>query len=516
MTPAPRAHQYRKAAAAIALALSALAAGCTVLGPEYKEPTADVQSTWTELETSTLKTEPPLDPRWWKSAFSDPELDRLIESALAQNLSLRSAALRVLRSRQQLAIAIGEQYPQSQYLSGSAESKKLSRNASDNIPLLEDSFGLFSLGFNLSWEVDFWGRYKLAVRSAAASLDASVADYDGVMITLLADVAQSYLQIRTVQEQIRVAQFNLKLQEESARITSAKFDAGAVSSLDVEQAETLLYNTRAQLVAAERSLQQVKNSLAVLLGRTPQGLNDLLTDIRPIPSTPAEIAIGVPQELIRRRPDIRAAERQLAAQSAQIGIAISELYPQFTIGGSIVSSATTLGGKSVSELFKGDSVGFNLFGVFQWNIFNYGRLKSNVRLQDATFQQLLVDYRETVLQAQGEVENAIVAYVKGRQLLNNYQSAAAAAQRAVTVSTAQYEDGLVDFNTVLSTLGALRQQQDLVASTQGAVASSLVQVYKSLGGGWQIRDDQAPDALLPASTTEEMLDRTDYWRGILK
>ncbi len=516
MTSAPRARQFQKAAAAIGVALSAFAVGCTVVGPRYEEPTADVQSRWTELETQTLTTEPPLDPRWWKSAFSDPELDQLIESALAENLSLRSAALRVMEARQQLAIAVGYQFPQVQQLSGSAEAQRPSRNARDANPQLENSYDLFSLGFNLSWEVDFWGRNRLLVRSATAGFDASVAAYDGVMITLLADVAQSYLRIRTLQEQIKVAQFNLKLQEESARIANAKLEAGAVSALDVEQAQTLLHNTEAQLVAEESALQQVKNSLAVLLGRTPQELNGLLTDIRPIPATPEEIAIGVPQELIRRRPDIRIAERQLAAQGAQIGIAISDLYPQFTIGGSIVSSATTLGGGTASDLFKSDSVGSSLFGVFQWNIFNYGRLRSNVRLQDATFQQLLVDYRETVLQAQGEVENAIVAYVMDRRRLETYKLAAAAAQRAVDVSTAQYEDGAVDFNTVLSTLNALRQQQDLVASTQGAVASSLVQVYKSLGGGWQIRQDLAPDALLPASTREEMLDRTDYWNRVLQ
>lgn len=512
----PGTRRFRQAAAAIGLTHLVLVAGCTVVGPKYTEPTADVQSSWTELETKTLTTEPPLDPRWWKSAFGDPGLDQLIESALAQNLSLRSAALRVLEARQQLAIAIGYQFPQVQQLSGSAEVQKPSRSTRDINPQLANTYDLYSLGFNLSWEVDFWGRNRLAVRSAAAGFDATVADYDGVMITLLADVARSYLQVRTLQEQIKVAQFNLKLQQESARIANAKLEAGAVSALDAEQAQTLLHNTEAQLVEEESSLQQVKNSLAVLLGRTPQELNGLLTDIRPIPSTPEEIAVGVPQELIRRRPDIRSAERRLAAQGAQIGIAISDLYPQFTIGGSIVSNATTVGAGSASDLFKSNSVGSSLFGVFQWNIFNYGRLSSNVRLQDATFQQLLVDYRATVLQAQGEVENAIVAYVKDRQLLKAYQSAAAAAQRAVDVSTAQYEDGAVDFNTVLSTLGALRQQQDLVAATQGAVASSLVQVYKSLGGGWQIRQDLPPDALLPASTRQEMLDRTDYWNGILK
>ena len=475
---------------------------CTVVGPEYKEPEADVQSDWSGIETATLSSDPPLDPQWWKSAFNDPVLDALVETALEQNLSLRSAALRVIQAQQQLAIAMGNRYPQTQAMTGSAQTSTTN--------LGTDEF--YNLGFNLSWEVDFWGRYKLAVRSASAQFDASVADYDGVMISLVANVAQSYLTIRTLEQRLAVAQYNLNLQQQNYDITKAKSSAGAVSELDVDQAETLVYNTTASVAAFEQSLQQTKNSLAILLGRVPQDMNGLLTDVQPIPATAPRIALGMPQELIRRRPDIRTAERQLAAQGAQIGIAVSELYPHFQIGGSIGTAAED----SLSDLFSTGSNTLNLFGGFQWNIFNYGRLRSNIRYQDAVFQQLLVDYRSTVLQAEGEVENSIVAYLKSQEQLVSYRIASEAAERAADISATQYENGMVNFNTVITTLGALQSQQDLLASTQGAVANNLVQVYKSLGGGWQTREGKTAAELLPESVRQEMLQRTKYWKELLQ
>jgi outer membrane protein TolC len=262
--------------------------------------------------------------------------------------------------------------------------------------------------------------------------------------------------------------------------------------------------------ALEISLQQLKNSLAVLLGKPPQDFNYLLGEKGRIPSAPPDIALGMPQDLIRQRPDIRIAERQLAAQSARIGFAVTELYPHFSIGGSIGTSAIDTG-----DLFDNESKTWSLFGIFEWNVFNYGRLESNVRLQDALFQQLLVDYLNTVLQAQGDVENAIIAYLKSHEQLVSYRLAAEASQRAVNVATIQYKEGAVGFNTLVTTLSANVQQQDLLSSTQGSVAVNLVQVYRALGGGWQIRDNRDPVDLLPADMKEEMRQRTRAWEGVL-
>lgn len=483
------------------LLLLSLLGGCINLGPDYTRPEAAVEPNWLDIENSLVKSQPPVGPNWWKAAFHDPDLDQLVTTALQQNLTLRSAGLRVLQSQQQLAIAIGNQYPQQQQASGAASRQKDNANTFNN----------YSLGFNASWELDFWGRFRRQVESASAELDASVASYDSVLVSLVSQVAQNYIFIRTFQERLDVAAANVKAQQESLRVTRAKSDAGEVSDLDVQQAESLVNNTKATMSSLEISLQQLENSLSILLGKPPHDLIDLIEDSRKIPSAKTELALGMPQDLIRRRPDIRFAERQLAAQSAQIGFAVTELYPHFSIGGSIGTEAINSG-----DLFENDSETWNLFGMFKWNIFNYGRLKSNVRLQDARFQQLLVDYQNTVLQAQADVENAIVAYLKSHQQLQSYTLAAQAAQQAVRIAKAQYENGLVDFNTVINTLIAQAQQEDFLSTTRGDVAANLVQVYKALGGGWEIRNNTDPAELLPSGVKDEMLERTEEWNGVLQ
>jgi NodT family efflux transporter outer membrane factor (OMF) lipoprotein len=327
----------------------------------------------------------------------------------------------------------------------------------------------------------------------------------------VSQVAQTYILIQTFEVRIEAARYNIKLQEESFRVASSKFAAGEVSELDVSQAETLLNNTRATLPGLQISLQQLKNSLATLLGMPPQDMSELLGPIADIPSAPPQVALGMPQGLLRRRPDIRIAERQLAAQSAQIGVAITELVPNFSIGGSIGTTAL-----SSRDLFENASETWSLFGLFEWNILNYGRLQSNVRLQDAFFQQLLVDYRSAVLQAQGDIENSIVAYLKSHQQLAAYRNAADASKRAVNIAIIRYQEGEEDFNTLINTLAANVQQDDLLAATRGSVATNLVQVYRALGGGWEIRGQQDPVDLLPAATKDEMRERTWLWRDALE
>lgn len=479
-----------------------LFSGCTTLGPDYKEPKAAIEKKWIDYKDPSVKSSPALTKKWWHKAFNDRTLNTLVDTALKENLTLRSAGLRVLQARQTLAITVGNQYPQTQALQGEAQSgAPFSSSPSQN----------YDLGFNLSWEADVWGRFERQIQSASAELNASVADYDGVMISLISEVAQTYLLIRTTQTRINIAKDNLKLQKQSLRITEAKFNAGEVSALDKDQAQTLYFNTQAYIATLKPTLQQLKNSLAILLGQPPHDMSTMLGTNKGIPNVNGSIALGMPQNLLRRRPDIRSSERQLAAQSAQIGYAVAELYPYFTIGGSIGTSAGSAG----SDLFRKDMSNWSTFASFQWNIFNYGRLKSNVRLQDAIFQQELEDYRQTVLEAQGEVENAIVSFLASKQQLNSYLKALNASKRAVKLSTLRYEDGLVNFNTVISTLQTLASQQDTLAQTQGNTATDLINVYKALGGGWEIRGDRAPDELLPKSVFNEMRGRTDYWKNNL-
>lgn len=487
---------------ATAVATALLLSACTMLGPDYTEPpTSEVQTSWVESNPELLNSGAAINPRWWQSAFEDPILDQLTTTALEQNLTLRSAGLRVLQSQQQLAIAIGNQYPQQQQIDAMATREQ------ENGTRFND----YNIGFNLAWELDFWGRFSRQVESASAELDVSVANYDDAMVSLLAQVAQSYLVMRTFQDRLTIARKNIGLQEESLRIAQAKLDAGDTSELDVDQAQSLLQNTRAEVPGLEISVQQSKNSLALLIGESPQQFNALAKSSGGQPTVKADIALGMPQDLLRQRPDVRAAERQLAAQSAQIGFAVTELYPHFSIGGSIGTNAM-----ESDDLFTNDGEVWSIFGGFQWNVFNYGRLQSNVRLQDALFQQLLEDYRFTVLQAQVDVENAITAYLKSHEQVILYEAAAEAAQRAVDIASNQYQNGLVGYNTVITTLGALRTQEDLLATTEGTVTTNLVQVYKALGGGWQIRGNRNPVDLLPSSTKESMIERTGAWEGVLQ
>jgi len=492
---------YQQSSIAVAaLLLSLTLSGCLKVGPEYTKPTADTATGWNVEPNTLMNNTMPDSIAWWKEAFQDPELNRLVELALDDNLTLRSASLRVLQSQQQLAIAIGNQYPQQQQATGAATRSKANDNIANN----------YSLGMNLSWEADIWGRYSSQIESASAAMGASIANYDGAVVSLVSQVAQNYVLIRTFRNRVEVAQKNIELQQTNLDIAQAKFDAGEVSELDVDQAASLLNNTKATIFNYEVSLQQLKNSLAVLLGQPPQAFASYLSDKSQVPSAKAEVALGMPQDLIRQRPDIRAAERRLAAQSAAINYAVTELYPHLSIGGSVGTSALNEG-----DLFESDSELWDITGMFKWNIFNYGRLQSNIRLQDATFQQLLTDYRSTVLNAQADVENTIVAYLKSHEQLESYQLAADASKRAVNISQTQYTNGLIPFNTVITTLTSDAQQQDLLATAKGNVASNLIQVYRALGGGWEIRNGQDPADRLPQSTKQEMLERTKYWEDVL-
>jgi NodT family efflux transporter outer membrane factor (OMF) lipoprotein len=478
--------------------LGCFLAGCMV-GPDYKAPTARVATQWLEFEDPRLKTTSPVGPLWWRNTFQDAVLDQLIDEALAGNLTLRSAGLRVLQARQILLIAKGNLFPQEQFVGASAAVADPGAGAGAS--------GIYNLNFNLTWEIDVWGRIRRQIESASAALDATLSGYDGVLVTLISEVAQTYLLIRTTQQRVTVAKTNVTYQEESVRISQAKLDAGEISSLDVEQGRTLLSNTRASVALLEQSLRQFKIALAILLGRLPQDLTERLGNPGAIPAVSPVLAVGMPQDLIRRRPDIRTAERNLAAQSAQIGVAVSDLYPAFALAGLIGPAVNTATGQGFADLFNAHNIVYNFGGLVRWNVFNYGRIKNNIRLQDATFQQLLEGYRQTVLQAQGEVESSLVAFFQSLLQLEELRQAADSAQRAADVSMEQYMEGLVDYNTVVSTLRTLASQQDQLASIQGTVAVNLVQVYRSLGGGWEIRRSDDVDDLISEETKGEIRDR---------
>jgi NodT family efflux transporter outer membrane factor (OMF) lipoprotein len=488
-----------------------LAGGCTKVGPDFVRPEAPVAEHWIDPESPMIKHGDEDYSNWWK-VFNDPTLDALIQSAYNQNLTLQIAGLRVLEARAVLGVATGNLYPQTQQASADYAQIGLSKNSPNFVPGIDRFFGQASIGFDAAWELDFWGRFRRGVESADANFVAGIAGYDDVLVTLTAEVARSYVLIRTLEERIFLARENVQIQQESLRIAQVRFDHGAVTELDVQQAKSLLRGTQALIPQLQTSLRQAENALSILLGMPPQDLGAVLAGKGQIPTAPTEVTIGVPAELLRRRPDIKQAELLAASQSSQIGIAKADLYPSFTLFGTIGLSSANTGRSNISDLFDDESITLNAGPSFRWNLFNYGRLKNIVRIEDARFEQLLVNYQNVVLQAAREVEDALVGFVRSGEGAGFLQESVEAAKRASELAMIQYREGVVDYQRVLDTDRFLTEQQDSYTATRGDIALNLIALYKALGGGWQMRLGKD---VVPASIKEEMDQRTD-WGDLLE
>ena len=497
------------------LCLIAVLSACTTLGPDFTTPEAEVADEWIDIESKKVSSDREEYADWWR-VFNDPVLDSLIETAYQQNLTLQIAGLRVLEARAQLGIAVGNLYPQVQQARGGATYNSLSENAANTRGLDTNSWD-FDAGFDVAWELDFWGRFERGIESADANLLANMAAYDDFLVSLLSEVANSYVVIRTFEKRIELAEENVTLQKRSLRITEVRFENGATTELDVQQAKTLLRNTQATIPQLKAGYRQAKHALSTLLGMPPGELKDKLAGSGEIPIAPSEVAVGIPAELLRRRPDIRRAELETAAQSALIGVAEADLYPSFSLIGSLGlrSSAGTSSTKSsrdgIDELFDSDSLEFFGGPSFSWNIFNYGRIKNRVRVQDARFQQLVVNYQDTVLRAAREVEDAVVGFLRALETEQFLNDSVSAALRSVDLALVQYRDGVTDYQRVIDTQTSLVDQQDLWTQTRGEIVLNLIASYRALGGGWQIRQDSD---YVSDEMKETMRARTD-WGKIL-
>jgi NodT family efflux transporter outer membrane factor (OMF) lipoprotein len=481
-----------------------------MVGPNFERPGTEVSAEWLEAGDKRVTTAPSGYRDWW-SAFDDPILDRVIARAYRENLSLRIAGLRVLAARAQLGIAAGEFYPQTQQSFGSLQYNRPSNRSAATTAGITPEFWQSEIGFSASWELDFWGKFRRSIESADAGWQATLADYDSVLVSLTADVANSYILIRTLQKRIEIARRNVEIQNESLQIAEARFKYGTVTQLDVEQAQTVLNNSRASIPALETQLRQAENALCVLLGFAPSHLTDLLEGPSEIPVSPPQVIVGIPADLLRRRPDVRSAEYRAAAQCALIGAAKADLYPAFSLNGTFGFLATDLGNNKLSDMFQWPSRTFQTGPTFSWSLFNYGRITNNVRVQDAFFQELVVGYQNTVLAAQQDVEDNLAAFLKSQDRAEFLGRAVTAAQKSFDLAVLQYREGVVDFTTVLIAQQALLNEQDSLATTLGNISSSLVGVYRALGGGWEIREGK--DLVSPA-TAEEMKRRTN-WGSLL-
>ena len=493
--------------------------GCTKVGPDYVKPEPlTLPGSW---ESNRSSSDQNLS-NWWK-LFNDPTLDILVQKSYEQNLDLRSAGLRILQARAALGVSEGLLYPQQQAVSGTLAAGRTNGS----------NYTAGGVNFDVGWEMDVWGKYARGIESAEATLYASVASYDDIMISVIAEVARNYISFRTAQERIEFAKRNILIQEAVVNITQTQFNAGNVSELDMQQAMAQLYRTQSLLPALELSKVKSRNAIAILLGTIPQEVEMLLHSTpapseklatsqsmlqtlqeglkvhnyeraRYIPNITLDENISIDADLVRRRPDLQVAELQSLSQNARIGATKAELYPHFSLFGNIGYNNQQSGGIRLSA---GDAVGISVGPAFSWNIFQYGRIKNQVRLQDALFQESLTNYNKKVLQAVQEVSNALNGYKLTKEQLGFNARAIKATVRAFDISITQYNDGLVGYQRLLISVQDLTRNEDQYAQIQGNIATQVVALYKALGGGWQMNREKS---YINDADLKQMQERSDW------
>lgn len=482
------------------LAATLLLAGCTAVGPDFARPAVPWLPDWkvesvTQLAAGQPESLAAVDAAWWRH-FDDPVLDALVAEAQRANPNVRTAGLRILEARAQLGIAGSLLYPQQQQITGQAV-----RAGSEAIGGGPDTvLTAWSIGIAVGWEIDFWGKFRRGVEAADAAYFASVAQYDDLQVLVAAQAASFYAGIRTLELRLRFARENAALQKRSLEITERLFKHGSDSELDVQQAKAQYLSTLATIPQLEGGLRQTQNALAVLLGRPPGPLPEMAARRERIPQAQPAIAADLPADLLRRRPDVRTAELQLAAQSALIGVSVAELYPSIALVGSFGISATSLAGAPRTRDW---AIGPTLV----WNVFDWGRLKNQVLVQDARFQQLYEQYQGTVLGAAREVDDAAAGFIANRDQVPLLEDSVTAARRSLDIATIQYREGLAGFERVLDSQRALFNQQERLVSTLGNVTQSAITLYKAMGGGWQ---DGRERPLIDAATRETMAERSAW------
>lgn len=452
--------------------IALLLPGCAAVGPDYRKPQIAVPDNWHSahqtgpVDTAALA-------QWWKQ-FNDPVLDRLITEALASNTDLEAARARLRQARALRALAGAQFYP-TLTATGSAARTKSSAATSSTV----GSHNYFTAGFDASWEPDIFGGQRRNAEAAQADLESSEASLHDTQVSLVAEVAVNDMELRAYQGRLTIARANATSQAETLQIAEWRAQAGLVTSLDVEQARTNLEQTRASIPPLATSVAEAKNRLAVLLGKTPGSLNALLDQPENIPAVPEAVAVGIPADTLRQRPDVRAAERTLAAETARIGVAEANRYPNLTLSGSLGLESLTLGG-----LTGGNALASSVAASLAGTLFDGGRLKQQVEAQTAVQAQALAAYRSTVLTALSDVENALTALANSRQREQALARAAKSAASAEQLAQQQYAAGLVDFETVLTSQRTLLTVQDSLKSSEADKATALIQLYKALGGGW--------------------------------
>jgi outer membrane protein, multidrug efflux system len=468
-----------------------LLSACTV-GPDYVKPKSAVPPQWSELQEA----QPPAAPgdlaRWW-TLFQDPLLDELIKQAIESNKELRIAESRIFEARARRGVVAADGYPnantgasyfrsqQSSNLTSSMHERQNNGNqgGGGTSPSKTPPRNLFTVGFDASWEIDIFGGVRRAVEAADADISAAQENKRDVLVSLLAEVALNYIQVRSDQRRLAIARENIIAQGKTVELTEARFDAGLGTELDVAQARAQLASTEARVPLLESSSRQAMHQLAILLGQEPGALLGILTEPVPIPVGPESAPVGLPSDLLKRRPDIRRAERELAASTARIGEAKADLFPKFALVGAIGYQSMDFRdiANPASRLWSyGPSV--------KWPVFDAGRIRARIAAQDARQEQSLIRYEQTILTALKDVEDALVAHAKERSSREARILAEQANERAYQIASELYAQGLKDFLNVLISQLALYTAQDALAVSDQAVATFMVSLFKALGGGW--------------------------------
>jgi NodT family efflux transporter outer membrane factor (OMF) lipoprotein len=449
----------------IILSLSA----CATVGPDYKTPDISVPEKWQTESPESISTEAnkQSEINWWKS-FNDPLLTILINRAVSNNLSIKEAAARLTESRARRGIVNADQYPS---VNSSASGTK---NHSSGM-----SSEFYRFGFDSSWEIDLFGGIKKSIEAYDADIQAKMESLNSVITSLIAEVALNYVELRLYQSQLGVTRSNLESQEETHEIVYWRYKAGLVTELDLKKSEYTLEQTRSQLPSLQSKIDHAQNRLAVLLGCNPGELEQELSPFKPVPVLQDKIEIGIPADLLRQRPDLRKAERDLAAQTARIGSAVSDLYPKITLSGSI-----KLESASVSDLFDTNNLSRSIGPSISWPVFRTGAIKSNIEVQSSLAEQRLINYKSIVLSALEEVENALSSCFYEQIKRDSLEKAVKAAEHSYEFSRIQYSSGLVDFQVLLESQRTLLSLQDQLTKSDGQITINYITLYKALGGGW--------------------------------
>jgi NodT family efflux transporter outer membrane factor (OMF) lipoprotein len=479
----PEGSRFVRIRRSAALVLSAGLLSACAVGPDYREPPLPARDEWQSQPQTGASADAATLASWW-TALNDPTLNQLVERAVAENKTVKQAVSRVIESRARRSITAAGFFPTISSSAGGSHTDSDSSGLGSGSEA--DSFGggareSYSSGLDAGWELDLFGGTRRSLEASTAQLAASEADLRDVLVTLLGDVALSYVSVRTTQSRLNFAERSLQSQREVMDITGWRAQAGLATELDVEQAKANYAQTRAQIPSLESNLAAAKNRLAVLTGEQPGALSQVLDERKPIPVAPADIISSVPADVVRRRPDVRSAERRLAAQTAQVGVATAALYPSLSLSGSIGVSAASAG-DLVSDNFGTTRYGLSL----SMPIFRAGALRQNINAQNALVDQALASYEATVLGVYEEVENALTAWVNEQRRHEALIEAVTSARLAYDLSVVQYNSGLVDFQTVLTADRQLITTEDALAVSDGEITSNLVRLYKALGGGWSV------------------------------